>query len=104
MLNRLTGIALSGTFYAFGAAYLVAPYLGWHLESAVLAASFAKWPVVLQGLTKFFVSLPFTFHAFNGIRHLVWDTASAITNKKVIQTGWTAVGLTVLSSLVLAFI
>jgi len=102
MLNRITGIALSGGLYLFGTAYLVAPTLGWHLESQALAAAFASWPIILQATTKFLVSMPFTFHCFNGVRHLVWDTASMFTNKQVNQTGWTVVGLTVLSSLALA--
>jgi len=101
-LNRITGCTLSGLFYVYGAAYLVAPYLGWHLETAVLAAAFAKWPAILQFGTKLLVALPFTFHSFNGIRHLTWDTASMINNKQVNQTGWTVVGLTFASALLLA--
>ncbi|EME43696.1 hypothetical protein DOTSEDRAFT_72898 [Dothistroma septosporum NZE10] len=103
-LNRITGCTVSGLFYVYGALYLVAPYLGWHVETQVLAASFAAWPVVLQVLTKVAVALPFTFHSFNGIRHLVWDTASMITNKQVAQTGWFVVGASVVSALALAFI
>ncbi|KAK1050422.1 cytochrome b subunit of succinate dehydrogenase, Sdh3p [Friedmanniomyces endolithicus] len=93
-LNRITGCLLSGGFYVFGALYLVAPYIGWHLETAVLAAAFAKWPAVLKVGAK----------VFNGVRHLTWDTASMIDNKKVNQTGWTVVGLTVVSALLLAFL
>nr|AQT27053.1 succinate dehydrogenase subunit C [Ramularia collo-cygni] len=103
-LNRITGCAVSGAFYAFGGLYLIAPTLGWHLESAVIAASFAAWPMFLQVATKMIVALPFTFHSFNGVRHLVWDTAKMITNKKVNQSGWTVVGLSVVSALALAFV
>ncbi|EME82143.1 uncharacterized protein MYCFIDRAFT_72469 [Pseudocercospora fijiensis CIRAD86] len=103
-LNRITGCTVSGLFYAYGALYLVAPVLGWHVESAVLAASFAAWPAFLQVLTKFTLAMPFTFHCFNGLRHLVWDTASMISNQKVSQTGWFVVGLTTVASLALAFI
>ncbi|QIX01630.1 hypothetical protein AMS68_007147 [Peltaster fructicola] len=100
--NRLTGCILSGGFYAYGALYLVAPYLGWHVESSVLAASFAAWPVALKFATKFLVAFPFTFHVFNGFRHLIWDTVSMMTNKAVNQSGWFVVGLTVLGSVGLA--
>ncbi|PPJ60341.1 hypothetical protein CBER1_10730 [Cercospora berteroae] len=103
-LNRITGVAVSGAFYAYGMLYLAAPYLGWHVETAVLAASFAAWPVLLQVAAKFTVAWPFVFHCFNGVRHLVWDTASMITNSKVKQTGWFVLGLSTLSSLALAFI
>ena len=103
-LNRVTGVALSGGFYAFGILYLIAPTVGWHLESSVLAASFAAWPLALKALTKFTLAMPFTYHSFNGLRHLVWDTASMINNKQVQQTGWFVVGLSVVSSLALAFL
>lgn len=100
--NRITGVALSGGLYLFGAAYLVAPYAGWHLESSVLAASFAAWPVALKVFTKFAVAMPFMYHSLNGFRHLAWDTASMITNGQVQKTGWIVVGLSVVSSLGLA--
>jgi succinate dehydrogenase (ubiquinone) cytochrome b560 subunit len=38
------------------------------------------------------------------LRHLAWDTASMINNKQVQQTGWFVVGLSVVSSLALAFL
>ncbi|KAK8209161.1 hypothetical protein M8818_003856 [Zalaria obscura] len=102
-LNRITGCVLSGGFYVFGAAYLVAPVLGWHLESASLAAAFASWPVAAKFLTKLIVSFPFTFHSFNGLRHLMWDLGRGISNKQVQVTGWTVVGLSTFTSLLLAF-
>lgn len=101
-LNRITGLILSGGFYLYGAVYVVAPYLGWHVGSSALAASFAAWPVAVKFATKFLVALPFTFHSLNGVRHLIWDTASMITNKAVNQSGWTVVALTMVSALGLA--
>lgn len=95
-LNRVTGCILSGAFYIFGSAYLVAPLLGWHIESASMAAAFAAWPVALKFATKLFFALPFTFHSFNGLRHLTWDFAKQITNAQVARTGWTVVGLSTL--------
>jgi len=92
---------LSGGFYLFGIGYLVAPALGWHLESAVLAASFATWGIAAKVLTKTLVALPFTFHSMNGLRHLAWDMGKQITNKQVQVTGWTVVGLSTVSALFL---
>lgn len=103
-LNRITGCILSGGFYVYGVLYLVAPTLGWHVESAVLAASFAAWPVFLQILTKLTIALPFTYHSMNGIRHLIWDTTSMIRNNQVTQSGWFVVGASVVSALALCFI
>lgn len=51
---------------------------------------------------KFGVALPFTYHAFNGVRHLVWDLGREMSNKQVMRTGWAVVGLSVVGSGVLA--
>jgi succinate dehydrogenase (ubiquinone) cytochrome b560 subunit len=94
---------LSGTMYIFGISYLAAPLLGWHLESASLVASFAALPLVIQVLLKAGFALPFTFHSLNGLRHLTWDTGTAFTNKQVIVTGWTVIGVSVAAALGLTF-
>ena len=86
----------------FGAAYLISPVFGWHLESSALAASFAELPTAAKVLLKFGVALPFTFHSWNGIRHLVWDTGREFANKSVVRTGQVVIGLTVVSSGALA--
>ncbi|KAI4087603.1 MAG: hypothetical protein LQ344_006667 [Seirophora lacunosa] len=101
-LNRITGSVLSGGFYVFGFAYLVSPLLGWHIESAALAQSFAELPTLVKGGLKFLVALPFTFHSFNGVRHLIWDSGREFANKSVVRSGWVVMGLTVVSSLGLA--
>jgi len=101
-LNRITGAMLSGGFYIFGAAYLVSPVLGWHLDSASMAAAFAAWPVALKVATKALIAFPFTFHSFNGVRHLVWDLGKEFKNKEVINTGLVVFGLTGITTLYLA--
>ncbi|WPH03769.1 Hypothetical protein R9X50_00665200 [Acrodontium crateriforme] len=103
-LERVTGCFLSAGFYVFGTLYLAAPMLGLHMESAVMAASFATWPLLIKFPLKAFVAWLFTFHGFNSLRHLVWDTASAIQNGTVNKTGWTVVGLSVASALGLAML
>lgn len=103
-LNRITGCILSGSLYIFGSAYLISPLVGWHLDSASMAAAFASWGIAAKVLTKFTFAMPFTFHCMNGLRHLTWDTGKALTNKAVIKTGWTVVGLSVASALYLAMI
>lgn len=102
ILHRLTGVPLSAGFYVAGIAYLAAPAFGWHIDSASIAAAFGAWPIALKVLAKFTVALPFTYHCFNGVRHLVWDLGKTITNRNVIRTGWTVVGLSVPSALYLA--
>ena len=103
ILNRITGSLLSGGFYIFGSAYLVAPLFGWHIESASIAAAFGAWPVAAKIVTKMLVALPFTYHSFNGVRHLVWDMGAMLSNQQVINTGWVVVGLSAVSALALAF-
>lgn len=102
-MNRITGSILSVSLYVFGFAYLVAPALGWHLESASLAAAFAAWPVAAKVATKFLLAWPFTFHSFNGLRHLTWDMGASLTNKQVIVTGWTVIGISFVTALGLTF-
>ena len=102
--NRATGLFLSAGFYAFGLSYLVSPLLGWDITSTSLAAAFGAWPLALKAAAKFTVAFPFAFHSWNGIRHLIWDFGKELSNKRVIQTGWTMLGLTVVSSLYLAFL
>ncbi|KAK9236599.1 hypothetical protein V1525DRAFT_406545 [Lipomyces kononenkoae] len=101
-LHRITGVALSAGVYALGLGYLLAPVFGYSLTSAAIASAFGTLPVALKFGVKLFASLPFTFHSFNGVRHLIWDTASALTNKAVIRTGFTVLGLSAITSLILA--
>ena len=100
--HRITGIVLSGSLYLFATGYLVSPLLGWHLESASIAAAFGALPLIAKVLLKGTLALPFTFHSLNGLRHLTWDLGRALTNQQVIKTGWTVVGLSVASALALA--
>jgi succinate dehydrogenase (ubiquinone) cytochrome b560 subunit len=102
-LNRITGIILSGSLYLFGFAYLAAPYTGWHLETQSMVAAVAAWPAAVKLGLKGFFAFPFFFHSFNGLRHLSWDMGIGFKNAQVIKTGWTAVGLTVVTALYYTF-
>ncbi|PGH05231.1 succinate dehydrogenase, cytochrome b556 subunit [Helicocarpus griseus UAMH5409] len=104
ILHRNTGLVLSGGLYIFLAAYAAAPLVGWHLDSASLAVSFGALPAAAKVLLKTVIAFPFTFHGFNGVRHLVWDTARTLSNKQVIKTGWLVVGLSVSSAVLLGFL
>ncbi|QUC20036.1 uncharacterized protein UV8b_04277 [Ustilaginoidea virens] len=101
--TRITGCALSGAAYAYFSAYLVAPLLGWHLESASLASGFAALPFAVKGGVKFALGFPFAYHFINGLRHLWFDLGKGFA-KASIRKGetalWTA---SVASGLYLAF-
>ncbi|KAI8911717.1 mitochondrial succinate dehydrogenase subunit C [Gorgonomyces haynaldii] len=87
--NRVTGFAVGGIIYLGAMSYAVLPYSG-----AAVAAYISSAPVALLFLGKVLIGAPFWFHTFNGFRHLLWDTASSLTNKAVIQTGYVVLGLT----------
>lgn len=69
-----------------------------------MAEWFGGFGALTKGLMKFAVSWPFTFHSWNGIRHLVWDSGRELGNRQVQVTGWVVVALSVVSSTALAFV
>ncbi|KAJ5381859.1 uncharacterized protein N7496_004287 [Penicillium cataractarum] len=102
-LHRITGVALSGSLYLWATAYLASPALGWHLESASMVAAMGALPVAAKVILKATMALPFTYHSFNGLRHLMWDLGRGLSNNVIIKSGWTVIGLSVTSALALAF-
>jgi succinate dehydrogenase (ubiquinone) cytochrome b560 subunit len=103
-LERIAGVILAGSVYIFGLTYVASPLLGWNMSSASIAAAFGAWPVIAKVATKFFVAFPFTLHAFNGVRYLIWDLGKQMGKRQVIKTGWLAVGAATLSAGWLAFL
>ncbi|KAK9446682.1 uncharacterized protein V1518DRAFT_423249 [Limtongia smithiae] len=102
--HRLTGVVLAGGFYVLGLSYVVAPVFGMSITSTAIAASFGALPLAVKLLAKTAASLPFTFHFYNGVRHLVWDATYLVNNAGVKSGGLTVLGLTTITSLVLLFI
>ena len=103
-LNRITGCLLSGGFYVFGFSYLVAPLFGWHLESATMAAAFGSLPLAAKLLIKFPIAWSFTFHSWNGLRHLVWDTARGLGHKQFVGSSTFVLGLSTITAALLAYL
>jgi succinate dehydrogenase (ubiquinone) cytochrome b560 subunit len=94
---------LAGYVYLFGAAYVVAPLAGMHIESASLAAGMAALPFAAKLAIKGMLAVPFAFHALNGVRHLIWDTGRQLTIDGVYRTGYVVLGLSSVSSIYLMF-
>lgn len=69
-----------------------------------MAEVFGSLGPVTKGLIKFGVALPFTYHSWNGVRHLVWDSGRQFGNRQVQVEGWAVVGLSVATSAVLAVV
>ena len=102
--HRITGASLSGALYVFASAYLAAPLVGWHLESASLVAAAAALPAAAKGAVKLLIAWPFAFHCINGVRHLLWDAALVgFQRRSIVQTGWYIWGASFVSALYMAF-
>ncbi|KAJ5116125.1 hypothetical protein N7456_000473 [Penicillium angulare] len=87
-LHRITGILLAGSLYAFGTLYLVSPAIGLNLDSTTLLAGFGALPFVVKTGIKLGLCMPFTFHAFNGVKHLIWDTGSLLGKTQSARATW----------------
>lgn len=102
--HRITGVALTGALYVFLYAYLGAPLIGMGFDSNSLAQAFGALPLVAKLPLKFLASFPFTYHSYNGLRHLIWDTAKELTLKGVYRTGYAVLGLSCATSLLFTFL
>ncbi|CAD6582262.1 MAG: cytochrome b subunit of succinate dehydrogenase, Sdh3p [Tremellales sp. Tagirdzhanova-0007] len=100
--NRITGVFLSGALYGASMLYLLHPVFP-SFDSASLVQLAHDMPTWLKGGLKFLFVVPFTFHTFNGIRHLAWDTGYGLSLKGVYVGGYTVLAVTAVSSLYLAF-
>lgn len=69
-----------------------------------MAEWFGSFSGVSKAIMKFGVSLPFTYHSWNGIRHLVWDSGRQFGNRQVQVTGYIVIGLTFATSGILAYV
>ncbi|KAF9159237.1 cytochrome b subunit of succinate dehydrogenase, Sdh3p [Actinomortierella ambigua] len=98
--HRFTGGALAAGFYAGAIGYAA----GIPLDSATIVSTVAMVPVAVKIPVKLLIAYPFTFHVFNGMRHLLWDTTNGLSMKGVYQTGYAVLGLSAVSSLGLALL
>ena len=68
----------------FGAAYLVAPAFGWHLDVNTMAAVFGALPWIAKFSIKSVIAFPFSYHSINGLRHLTWDTGAGTIDSTIV--------------------
>ncbi|KAF8880220.1 succinate dehydrogenase cytochrome b560 subunit [Gymnopilus junonius] len=99
--NRITGVGLSVLLYGFSIAYLVAPTT---FDSQHVVEVVAGLPEGVKYAGKAILAAPFSFHAFNGLRHLSWDVVKFTTVKGVYATGYVVLGATAISTAVLTFL
>jgi succinate dehydrogenase (ubiquinone) cytochrome b560 subunit len=98
-LHRITGVGLAVGFYGVTVSYALGI-----VDTASLVSLYSALPAVAQVGLKAIASFPFAFHAWNGIRHLVWDAGKETTMKGVYKTGYAVLGLTAVSALALLFV
>ncbi|PFH50971.1 hypothetical protein AMATHDRAFT_75266 [Amanita thiersii Skay4041] len=98
--NRFTGVGLSVLLYGFSLAYLVAPGT---FDSAHIIEFVAGLPDGVKYAGKAILAAPFTFHSFNGLRHLGWDMGKFLSVKSAYSTGYVVLGATALSTAYLTF-
>ncbi|KAF5346007.1 hypothetical protein D9758_013872 [Tetrapyrgos nigripes] len=96
IFNRVTGVALSVLLYGFSLAYLFAPST---FDSEHVIEFVKGLPDAAKYAGKFVLALPFTFHGFNGLRHLAWDSGRFLTVKGAYSTGYAVIGATALSTI-----
>ncbi|XP_031245018.1 succinate dehydrogenase cytochrome b560 subunit, mitochondrial [Mastomys coucha] len=93
--HRGSGIALSGGVSLFGLSALLLPG---NFESYLMfVKSLCLGPTVIYA-AKFVLVLPLTYHALNGIRHLIWDLGKGLAMSQVWQSGIAVMVLAVLFS------
>ncbi|EEA21131.1 hypothetical protein TMatcc_001133 [Talaromyces marneffei ATCC 18224] len=107
ILQRFSGMFLAGGIYVFAIGYLVAPTISpgleqvFDLETIVSAAR--EVPGWAKSGGKFALALPFTYHFFNGVKHLMWDSGIGLAHKRLFgRFAWIVAGCSVVSSLGLA--
>ncbi|KAF8604276.1 cytochrome b560 subunit of succinate dehydrogenase [Ceratobasidium sp. AG-I] len=96
--NRVTGGGLSAVLYVFALGYLAGPVVGVPVDTAHVVDLVASLPGWFKYATKGAVGMAFSFHSWNGIRHLLWDAGRLMSNQAVKRSGWAVVGISALST------
>ena len=94
ILHRVTGFALS-----FGVIALVLWLLALSVGGEFLSNIHGFWGSIFG---KFFLlgwAFCFSYHFFNGIRHLFWDVGLGLEILTIYKSGWTVIILSVISTL-----
>ncbi|KAM7379727.1 hypothetical protein PAMP_005258 [Pampus punctatissimus] len=99
--HRGTGVGLSGAISAFALAALVLP--GSYPDYLDMIHSLSVGPYLI-GLAKFGIAFPVSYHTYNGIRHLWWDSGKGFRIPEVYRTGYTVIGLSIITSIALTML
>ncbi|GAD96488.1 succinate dehydrogenase cytochrome b560 subunit [Paecilomyces variotii No. 5] len=102
ILNRITGGILAGGLYGFAFVYLLSPMVDLDVSSTAMAEAFGSLPSGTKVFIKFSVALPFAYHCFNGMKHLIWDRGYLLRNKQSQYAAWVVAAAAISTSLGLA--
>ncbi len=90
ILNRITGLALSGMFLAGSAV----PYIYDDIHPLYQSLS----PKTKQGLHGL-LTFPIVYHTFGGIRHFLWDAyPHLLTNAKATKSSYVLIGSSIVTT------
>ncbi|KAG9121990.1 cytochrome b subunit of succinate dehydrogenase, Sdh3p [Ceratobasidium sp. 392] len=96
--NRVTGVGLSVLLYGFSLAYLAGPVVGPSFDSASVVGLVTGLPEWFKYATKGAIGMAFSYHSWNGIRHLLWDAGRLMSNQAVARSGWVVVGISAVTT------
>jgi succinate dehydrogenase (ubiquinone) cytochrome b560 subunit len=98
IVNRVTGAALSTGMYGFFVAYALGPLVGLPFDSAAVIEMIQGLPEWFKLFIKADLAFAFSFHTWNGIRHLSWDTLCFLSLKGVYSSAYAVFAATALTT------
>ncbi|GJJ08570.1 hypothetical protein Clacol_002789 [Clathrus columnatus] len=96
--NRITGSTLSVLLYGFSLSYLIFPTIGMGFNGADLIELVHSLPEWFKYSAKVLFGAPFAYHAWNGVRHLLWDSGKFLSLKGAYTTGYVVLGATAVTT------
>ncbi|KAF3919073.1 hypothetical protein ABW21_db0203781 [Orbilia brochopaga] len=97
-LNRITGVTAAGIFYLFTIGYAFSKPLGIDMSAANVSRKWSELSTPIKLAVKAPLAAAFSFHCWNGVRHLVWDAGKELSVRGVYRTGYAVLGLTAFST------
>ncbi|WFD22753.1 cytochrome b subunit of succinate dehydrogenase, Sdh3p [Malassezia equina] len=104
--NRITGVGMSAGLYAYAIAYLAAPHagLGELFSSGSLVDIVSHMPTWAKLAIKAPLAATFSYHLFNGLRHLSWDWGFFLQLRTSYVAGYTVLAATAASTVALCML
>lgn len=89
---------MSGPLYLFAIGYTLSPVFGWDLSGNNLVKKWSEFGTATKTALKAPIAFIFSFKCWNGMRHLVWDTAKELSVRGVYRTGYGVLALSAVST------